>query len=176
MDTNTFARPAARVLIGTAALLSIPLIAMQFSNEVTWTASDFAVAGTLFLVAGSAYQFVALKAPNVVYRFAAALAVFTALFLIWINLAVGIIGSEDNPQNWIYVCVLAVEFMGVLISRLKARGMANAMFASAVSIAAIGVYAIVARLDDVPHMVGIHLMFTLMFTSAGLLFRRAAEA
>jgi hypothetical protein len=36
------------------------------------------------------------------------LAVGTALFLVWSNLAVGLIGSENNPANMMYLGVLAV--------------------------------------------------------------------
>ena len=53
-----------------------------------------------------------------------------AFLLIWINLAVGIIGSEDNPANLMYGAVLllglvacgdrAVALSGVLIHEAEA--------------------------------------------------------
>lgn len=39
-----------------AALMPLlPLVAMQFTDEVDWSASDFAVFGTMLLVAGSTF-------------------------------------------------------------------------------------------------------------------------
>ncbi|MBT8281696.1 MAG: hypothetical protein KJO16_08970, partial [Muriicola sp.] len=37
------------ILLGAASVLLIPLIAMQFTSEVNWTAGDFLVAGILLL-------------------------------------------------------------------------------------------------------------------------------
>ena len=37
-----------------AAMLATPLVAMPFTDEVVWTAFDFAVFGTMLLAAGGA--------------------------------------------------------------------------------------------------------------------------
>jgi len=74
----------------TAILLSIPLIAMQFTHQVHWTASDFVVAGVLLLGTGSLYLVGSgwMKTRRARARFAALLLV--GLMLIWAELAVRI--------------------------------------------------------------------------------------
>jgi hypothetical protein len=39
------------------------------------------------------------------------------MFLVWMNLAVGIIGSEDNPANLMFGGVLALGILGAFIAR-----------------------------------------------------------
>src|SRR4026209_2923435 len=41
------ARPVGRVAAGVALVLSLPLVAMAFSDEVVWSLADFVVAGVL---------------------------------------------------------------------------------------------------------------------------------
>ncbi len=74
-----------------------------------------------------------MKTDRATYRWAVGLALAAALIMVWISLAVGIIGSEDNPANLMYVGVLAVGFVGAIIARLRPRGMARAMFATAIA-------------------------------------------
>ena len=88
-----------RIALVTAFILLMPLVAMQFSAEVDWNLFDFVVAGTLLFGSGLTYELIASKAGNTAYRAAVGVAVAAALLLVWINLAVGIIGSEDNPVN-----------------------------------------------------------------------------
>ncbi|KTG28957.1 hypothetical protein AWR38_12695 [Idiomarina sp. WRN-38] len=49
------------VLLITCGLLFIPLVAMQFSNEVHWALSDFVIMGALLLVVGSSLILLARK-------------------------------------------------------------------------------------------------------------------
>jgi hypothetical protein len=50
-----------RVAFATIAVLCVPLIAMQFSDDVNWSAMDFAVAGTLLFGTGLGYVLTARK-------------------------------------------------------------------------------------------------------------------
>ena len=122
-----------RVALATAILLLVPLAAMQITDEVVWSLADFVTAGGLLFGTGLAYVLVAGRGGTVVYRAAVGVALGTALFLVWANLAVGIIGNEGNPVNLAYFGVLAVGFIGALIARLKPRGMARALFATAIA-------------------------------------------
>ncbi len=76
-----------RIGIGTALLLLMPLIAMQFDNGVQWTGSDFAVAGVLLLAAGFSFELLSRKFGNRAY---VGIAVLAVLAYVWAELAVGI--------------------------------------------------------------------------------------
>ncbi len=81
------------IVITVALLLLIPLIAMQFTDEVNWTLFDFIVAGFLLLVTGLMCELVIRKVNKIEYRIAICLAILAALLLIWAELAVGIFGT-----------------------------------------------------------------------------------
>ena len=130
--------------IGAAGLLLLPLIAMQFTDEVAWDAADFAVFGALLIGAGVAYQIATRKTGSTAYKIAAGLAALAAFFLVWINGAVGIIGNEGNDANLMYYGVLVVGLIGVLIARFEPHGMARAMYATAGAQALVFLIALVA--------------------------------
>ena len=74
-------------------ILLIPLIAMQFTDEVNWTLLDFVVAGVLLLATGFLSEVVIRKVNKMEYRIAIYLAILVAFLLIWAELAVGIFGT-----------------------------------------------------------------------------------
>ena len=80
------------------------------------------------------------------YRSAVGLALATALILLWVNGAVGVIGSENNDANLMYFGVLAVGIVGAVIGRLQPRGMSFALFATAIAQALVTLVAIIGRL------------------------------
>jgi len=171
--------PIIRPALVTAALLLIPLVAMQFDNGVDWSPFDFLVAGLLLFGTGLAYELVSRKMTGVVYRAAVGLALFTTLVLIWANLAVGLIGSENNPANQMYVGVIVVELIGVCLARFRAGGMAIALFATALAQALVAVIALLAGEQfkpgiTVPEIININAFFVALFAGAALLFRHAA--
>ncbi|MBT8196061.1 MAG: hypothetical protein HKO56_01655 [Bacteroidia bacterium] len=77
-----------------AIVLLIPLIAMQFTNEVNWTLADFLVGGALLFGFGSLLELTLRKAKNTKLRTALGVAVVLLFLLIWAQLAVGIF---DTP-------------------------------------------------------------------------------
>jgi hypothetical protein len=81
------------ILIGTASLLLIPLIAMQFTKEVNWKLGDFAVAAILLMGTGLVCEAVIRKVRKSGYRIVLIASVLIVLALIWIELAVGIFGT-----------------------------------------------------------------------------------
>lgn len=81
------------ILLTVATLLCIPLIAMQFTNEVNWTLSDFIIAGTLLLATGIAIEVIARNARNRKTRIGIVAGILIAFFLVWAELAVGIFGT-----------------------------------------------------------------------------------
>ncbi|UFH52702.1 hypothetical protein [Spirosoma sp. KNUC1025] len=81
------------ILLAVAFLLSIPLIAMQFTDEVKWGLFDFIVAGTLLLGTGLMCELVLRTVRKREYRIGLCVIILIALFLIWAEIAVGIFGS-----------------------------------------------------------------------------------
>ena len=81
------------ILLAVALLLLIPFIAMQFTDEVKWTLSDFVVVGGLLLGTGLMCELVIRKVKKIEYRIAICGAILAAFFLIWLELAVGIFGT-----------------------------------------------------------------------------------
>ena len=81
------------ILLTVAVLLLIPLIAMQFTDEVNWTLSDFVVMGILLLGTGLMCEFLLRKVKKIGYRVVFVGIVLTAFLLIWLELAVGIFGT-----------------------------------------------------------------------------------
>ncbi|HEU5286630.1 MAG TPA: hypothetical protein VFU20_09025 [Sphingomicrobium sp.] len=121
-----------------ALLLLLPAVAMQFTSEVDWTASDFVFAGMLFGSVGLAFELIVRKSRSLAYRFGAGLAVVAAFLTVWVNGAVGMIGSEDNPYNLVFGGVLVVALVGAVLARFEASGMGRAMAVTAVAQAAAG--------------------------------------
>ncbi|MCB0461795.1 MAG: hypothetical protein R2816_06170 [Flavobacteriaceae bacterium] len=81
------------IVISAAILLLIPLIAMQFSDEVDWKLADFIIAGVLLLGTGLICEFVMRKVKKKENRIALVVVIITVLLLIWAELAVGIFGT-----------------------------------------------------------------------------------
>jgi len=81
------------ILTITATILAIPLIAMQFTNEVKWNLTDFATAGALLLSTGLAIELVIRNLKTGTLRTIILVAILLALFLVWAELAVGIFGT-----------------------------------------------------------------------------------
>ena len=163
-----------------ALMLLLPLLAMQFTDEVAWDETDFAIIGLMLLGACGVYELAARSTRNTAYRAAVGVAVVAAFILIWMNLAVGIIGSEDNPANLMYVGVLAVGIVGAVIVRFEAPGMARALTATALAQALVGAVALVARLGSTgANWPGAIVFLTGLFGALWLLsawlFRKAAR-
>ena len=86
------------IVSSSVILLLIPLIAMQFTNEVNWTLSDFVVAGVLLLGTVLMCGLVIKKAKKINFRIAICVALLVVLLLIWAELAVGIFGTPISGQ------------------------------------------------------------------------------
>jgi hypothetical protein len=113
----------------TAALLLL----LPWVTGAPWTGSDYVLAAVLFGSVGLGFELIVRKSGDLSYRFGAALMVIAAFLTIWINGAVGMIGSEDNPYNLLFLGVLVIALVGAVLARFQAAGM---MRASAVAAAA----------------------------------------
>ena len=116
-----------------AALLLLPLVAMQFTREVDWTPFDFAFAGAMIGGVGIVYELTVRRSGNPYYRGGVAMALAATFLTIWANGAVGMIGDEGDPANLMFAGVLAIALLGSVLARFRPRGMAFAMFAAAIA-------------------------------------------
>ncbi|MBO2011895.1 hypothetical protein [Hymenobacter negativus] len=176
----TLPQSIARLVLATALLLLIPLVAMQFTKEVTWTLDDFIVAGLLLFGAGLTYTLVARMGGSGTYRVAAGIAVVAGLLLVWGNLAVGFIGSEDNPANLLYGGVLAVALIGAIAARFRPLGMSRAMFATALTQFLVPLIAMLIWRPEVDmgmfQLLALNTAFAGLWVGSGWLFRRASPS
>jgi hypothetical protein len=154
-----------------AVLLLLPLVAMQFTDEVNWTAADFVVFGAMLAAAGGAFELAARMTRNAAYRAAVGVALAAAFLLVWANGAVGIIGSEDNPANLMFGGVLAVGLVGAAVARFRPPGMARALVATALAQALV---AVIAAASGAGYIFVATAFFGALWLASAWLFRRAA--
>lgn len=162
-------RPAAWSLAVT--LLALPAVAMQFTDEVNWSIGDFIAMGVMIGGAGLLLEIAVRLSGHWAYRAGALVAVLTSFFIIWVNLAVGIIGSEDNDLNLMFVGVLGTAMGGTIIAGFGARGMRNAMVATAGAQLVVAIVAAAYGYNIVPISIGLAGLWLM----AAALFGRAAR-
>ncbi len=75
------------------ALLLIPLLMMFASGEMMWSGFDFLVAGILLFVTGAGITLILVKVEKTTYRILWIALALLILFLVWVELAVGIFGT-----------------------------------------------------------------------------------
>jgi hypothetical protein len=161
------------VIWGSAALLLLlPLVAMQVTQEVAWDGADFVIFGGMLAVACGAYELAVRVTLSRAYRAAVGVALAAAFILVWMNLAVGIIGNESNPANLMYGGVLAVGLIGGCIARFEPRGMARALVATAAAQALVAVIALIAGFG---YTLVLTAIFVALWLTSARLFRTAAQ-
>jgi len=162
-----------------AVLLLLPFVAMQFTREVNWTASDFAIFGIMLFVPAAVFDALTRRVRGRAYRLATGLALGTAFALVWVNLAVGIVGSEDDPANLTFAAVLATLVGGAALARVRPLGMARALLATALAQVGVAAAVLAANLHggDVIQarvLVAATVVFALLWLLSAALFWRAA--
>ncbi len=82
-----------KLLVASAVLLLIPLIAGLFTKEVNWSGFDFLVAGILFTLVSLSIDAIVKRFRNVVYRRIMLATLALVFILLWAEMAVGLFGS-----------------------------------------------------------------------------------
>ena len=186
MNITSFAMKNKRIvwiICAIVGLLLIPFIAGQFTDEMQWTGSDYLIMGIMLTIAGTLFEVGARFSTSTPYRVGLATAVGTGFLLTWMNLAVGIIGSENNPANALYGVVVLIGFIGALLSMFKARGLAIAALVTAVAQFLVPIVALIMYRPDItagegPGMVGVFILnsfFVGLWLVAARLLKRASE-
>lgn len=120
------------------------------------------------------------KQGRVAYRSGIAVALAAAFLEVWINLAVGIVGSEDNPVNQGFYGVVVAAAACAFTARLQAGGMARAMLATAgvqaVLALAVATAPSTARVEPMGALGVLALsgLFTALWLVSAALFHRSA--
>jgi len=103
------------------------------------------------------------------------------LLLAWMNLAVGLLGDQDNPANLMYFGVLAVGGVGTLVTpKTRPQAMLRVMCAMALAQALVAVIALKIGIHRLPGssvagVVGLNGFFVVLFLVSALLFRHATQ-
>jgi hypothetical protein len=97
MKTNrAFSRSAVRVALGVALILSLPLVAMLFTDEVVWSLGDFVAAGALLTVLGVALELAVRRAGNLVL----------AIGIAALGVAAAVLGEADDAPGLVLLGIL----------------------------------------------------------------------
>ena len=160
-----------------ALVLLVPLVAMQFTDEANWTVGDFVFAAVLLFGSLGAYELAARMTGNTAYRAGVGVAIAAAFLLVWVNGAVGI--TDSDADLMFFLGVPTVGIIGAIIVRFQPRGMARAMFATALAQALVAGIALIAGIvpayNSAFEILGITGFFVALFVGSALLFREAAR-
>jgi hypothetical protein len=172
-----------RLLVWAAVVTLLLLFPMWANHNIggwNWSPFDFVFAGVLLFGSALTYELISSKGGTRAYRAAVGVACAAGLLLVWINAAVGIIGSENNPANLMYAGVLAVGLLGVFIARFEPSGMARALFATSLAQALVPLIAMTWVPEErfspgYVRVMCLNAVFVALWGVSALLFRHAAD-
>ena len=115
------------------------------------------------------------------YRLGLAIGIGTALFLVWLIAAVGVMAESGYRGDLAYAGVLMSTLGGAVVSHRRAGSLADTMFATATALVGVTVLALIGGVHEQPatsvaELLGLNAMFAAGFASSGLMLRRAAAA
>ena len=158
-------------------LLLLPLAAMQVTPEVTWTASDFMVAGVLIGSAGLAIELAFKRQSHRCYSAGVVLLTVTCFALTWINAAVGIVGNDHATLSLLFPVIVMLALVVAAAGRFRALALARGSTAAAAAQAMLGIVAV--AIADPGYVVGVvafHALVIAALLAAATLFCRAGAA
>ncbi len=124
-----------------------------------------------------------MKMNNKTYRLAVGIAVGTALMLIWVNAAVGIIGDGDlDGPNAIYFMVILIGLIYAGVIHFNPNRLSRVLFTMAFAQFCVPVVAIfiwkpsaISWAPGVLQVFGLNSIFVILFFISGLLFKLAVQ-
>jgi hypothetical protein len=167
-----------RAAVVALALLMAPIVGSQVVEGWNWGVGAFVFTYVMFFGTALAYGLIAGRMGAWAYKAGVGLALVSGFVMGWATMVH--MSETENPVNLVYFGVLVVGAVGAWLARLKARGMARAMFAMVVALAVAFVITQVVMVDTPAGPVwnvGMrHGGGMALFAVAGLLFRRASVA
>lgn len=162
-----------------AGLMLVPTVAHLASGGFGWTTFDFVLLGVILLVSCSIFDLAARRAPNFAYLAGSAAALAAGFGLFIVNGAVGLVGSEQEAHNMLFLAVILTAIMGSVIAGGRPRGMATAMFAAAAAHILVSAGLLLATGgasggDPPAQEVGLS-VFAATWLASALLFRKASR-
>ena len=114
------------------------------------------------------------------FRLAVVAGAGTAVFLVYLSAAVGVMAESGYRGDLAYAGVLASVLGGIVVSRLRSPALAQTMLAAAIAMVVVGVLALIGGVHERPatsvaELLGLHGMFAAGFATSGLLFLRAGR-
>ncbi|GLR48542.1 hypothetical protein [Sphingomonas astaxanthinifaciens] len=160
-------RPVRLMLWGVlAGLLSLPAI-LGFP----WTASDFVLMALMLGALGGGIEYLFARSANPFARAGSAMLVIVCFLTIWVNLAVGMIGSEDNPYNLLFMGLVPAAIAGAVLVRFRPAGLAWIALGCGLVQAALALEGMAAD----PRGGRLSLLFVVFWLIAAGLFRAGAR-
>lgn len=157
---------------GIVGLLLLPAVAMRFTTEVNWSGGDFLFAFLMLGGVGLAVELTVRANPAWSYRAGMGIVLAACFLTTWINLAVGIVGNENNPVNTLFFLAPLAAIAGLVLSGFRARGMAVATTLAAIVQLSVMLY-IWATGQGFP--IGVTVFFGTLWLVAATLFRQAGR-
>lgn len=166
----------------TALFLVIPLLGNTFVEGWNWPPGAFVRFGAIVFGIGLTYQLVTRNRDAIAYRAAVGIAFMTGFLLMWGNF---VQMADVNPAAAMYFGVPIVGLIGAAVARLRPKGMARALFATAFAqtlVLTAVLTLLIARNPQVtswtpPEWRGFvgNAVHVLLFAASALLFQKAAR-
>ena len=162
-----------------AALMLLPITVQLASGEFGWTIGDFVFVAIVLFGGCFLFDLAARRSPNLSYLLGAGAGLAAGFGLIVVNGAVGLVGSEDEAHNLLFLAVILVALAGSLIARGRPEAMARAMTAAAFVHVAVSAGLLIAAGgvsdgDPLMEVVGLS-VFAAIWIASAWLFRNAAR-
>lgn len=180
LTSSFMSKTILRPLLITLGILVLPAIGELTVESWDWGMGGFLLMGTLLFVTFLMIELISRQSRNVFYKIAVALTTLTTLGIIYVNLAVGIIGDGNNTSAC-YFLVVPVGFIGLAVSRLKPRGLSITAFLMAAVVLLVPTIAWLIGNPDIHQETQVVKVFVLSgilaasYVVAGLLFRSASK-
>jgi hypothetical protein len=91
-------RSVVRVALGVAIVTSLPLIAMQFSDEMVWSLADFVLLAVMLTVIGVAIELAVRRSGGI----------GTAIGIAALGIAAGFVGQADDAPGLVLIGLVLV--------------------------------------------------------------------